>query len=268
MSTPFARIKITVAVLGVALTTTALHLRHTYRRVVNDSFVAGEYFEYRVHYGLLSAAEAKVNVSPIIQTVNGRPCYKIDVFGRTVGAFDWITTIRDNWRSYVDTTAIVSQKFYVNIVENKYRKEETVVFDHPNNKVRSEETDEKLSFNTPDNVQDVVSGYYYLRTLDYSKLEPGDVVSVPTFFDDVVFQTKIRFRGREVIKTKFGRINVIKLNPVIPENKLFKGENAIRIFISDDTNHVPVRVEVDLWVGSMVMEMKKYSGLRSPFKWF
>ena len=255
-------------VAGLALAGVAMRPRDGYRRVDNDSFKAGEHFEYRVHYGLLSAAVATVDVSPVVQTINGRPCYKIDVFGRTVGAFDWVTTIRDNWRSYVDTVAIVPQKFYVNIVENNYRKEETVLFDHPNNRVRSEEAAEKLNFNTPDNVQDVISGYYYLRTLDYNKLEPGEVVQIPTFFDDAVFQTKIRYRGRETIKTKFGHLNVIKLNPIIPENKLFKGENAIRIFISDDQNHVPVRVEVDLWVGSMVMEVKKYSGLRHPFNWF
>ena len=247
--------------------------RDGYRQIENTSFGPGEFFEYKVHYGLFNAAEARVSVSPQIQTVNGRPCYKVEIAGKTVGAFDWVSRIRDNWQSWIDTSAIVPQKSYRNIQEDKYRKEETVIYNHAKderNAARATVTDEngQKNYDIPNNAQDVISGYYFLRTIDFNKYSSGDVINIPAFFDREIYSMKIRYRGRETVKTKFGTIAAIKLNPVLStNNQLFKGDNSIRIWVSDDANKVPVRVEVDLWVGSMVMEMRKYGGLRQDFKW-
>lgn len=240
----------------------------TYRRVVNKSFGPGEHLEYRVHYGFLNAAEAVVDVSPTLYKVNDRPCYRVNVDGRTVGAFDLVTRIRDTWRSYIDTSAILPQKFYTNLQENSYRKEENITFNHAANTVKAEERTEKDVFKVPDNVHDLISGYYFLRTIDFNQLAAGQVIEVPAFYDDTVYNMKVRYRGKDVVKTKSGKVNVIKLNPVLPQNKLFKEEESIRIFVSDDTNKVPVKVEVDLWVGSMVMDLKRNSGLKQPLKFY
>lgn len=245
-----------LSVLGTGFT--ALN---TYRRVVNTSFGPGEHLEYRVHYGFLNAAEAVVDVSPTLYKVNERPCYRVNVDGRTVGAFDLVTRIRDTWRSYIDTSAILPQKFYTNLQENNYRKEENITFNHATKTVKAEERTERDVFNVPENVHDLISGYYFLRTIDFNKISAGQVIEVPAFYDDTIYNMKVRYRGKDVIKTKQGKINVIKLNPVLPAgNKLFKEEESIRIFVSDDTNKVPVKVEVDLWLGSMAMDLKRNSG--------
>ncbi|WP_128544846.1 DUF3108 domain-containing protein [Larkinella soli] len=251
-----------------ALSQVALTPEHTYRRVVNTSFGAGEHLEYKVHYGIINAAEAVVDVAPTVYKVNERPCYRVNVYGRTVGAFDLVTRIRDTWRSYIDTTAILPQKFFSHIEEGNHRKEESITFYHHNNTVHSEEKKEKEVFKVPDNVHDVISGYYYLRTIDFNRLNIGQIVEVPAFFDDEIYNMRVRYRGKDVVKTKFGSINVIKLNPIMPENKLFKGEDAIRIWVSDDANKIPVKVEVELWVGSMEMDLKKHSGLRNDLRFY
>jgi hypothetical protein len=252
-----------VAVLG-----TGFSFVNAYRRVVNNSFGPGEHLEYRVHYGFLNAAEATVDVSPTLYKVNERPCYRVNVDGRTVGAFDLVTRIRDTWRSYIDTSAILPQKFYTNLQENDYRKEENITFNHATNTVKAEERTERDVFHVPDNVHDLISGYYFLRTIDFTHLANGQVLEVPAFYDDTVYNMKVRYRGRQVLKTKQGKINVIRLHPVLPSNKLFKEEESIRIFVSDDINKIPVKVEVDLWVGSMVMDLRQNSGLKQDLKYF
>ncbi len=252
-----------VAVLG-----TGFSFVNAYRRVVNNSFGPGEHLEYRVHYGFLNAAEATVDVSPTLYKVNERPCYRVNVDGRTVGAFDLVTRIRDTWRSYIDTSAILPQKFYTNLQENDYRKEENITFNHATNTVKAEERTERDVFHVPDNVHDLISGYYCLRTIDFTHIANGQVLEVPAFYDDMVYNMKVRYRGRQVLKTKQGKINVIRLHPVLPSNKLFKEEESIRIFVSDDVNKIPVKVEVDLWVGSMVMDLRQNSGLKQDLKYF
>jgi len=241
---------------------------NTYRRIVNNSFGPGEHLEYRVHYGFVNAAEAVVDVSPALYKVNDRPCYRVNVDGRTVGAFDFVTRIRDTWRSYIDTSAILPQKFYSSLQENKYRKEESLTFYHANNTVKAEENTDRDVFAVPENVHDFVSGYFFLRTVDFSRMANGQILELPAFYDDKVYNMKVRYRGKDVVKTKSGKINVIRLNPVLPENELFKAEESIRIYVSDDLNKVPVKVEVDLWVGSMVMDLKRYNNLKQPLHFY
>lgn len=265
----FGTMKKLLISIGILLVlSTGFMALNTYRRVVNTSFGPGEHLEYRVHYGFLNAAEAIVDVSPTLYKVNDRPCYRVNVDGRTVGAFDLVTRIRDTWRSYIDTAAILPQKFYTNLQENSYRKEENITFNHETNTVKAEERTEKDVFKVPDNVHDLISGYYFLRTIDFNRISNGQVLEVPAFYDDTIYNMKVRYRGKAVIKTKQGKINVIKLNPVLSANKLFKEEESIRIFVSDDANKVPVKVEVDFWVGAMVMDLRQNSGLKQPLKFF
>ncbi len=254
-----------LVLVGVGMV--GFHAKDNYRQVANSSFGAGEKLEYRVHYGFINAAEAKVEISNSVVKINNRPCYRVNVSGRTVGAFDLVSRVRDQWRSYIDTAAILPQMFYQNIEENKYKKQETVVFNHGSDVAYSENKQEKKSYKVPDNIHDVISGYYFLRTLNFERISEGQLIEVPTFFAGEVYPMRVKYRGKDVIKTKFGKIRVLKLNPIMPNNKLFKGENSIRIWVSDDENKVPVKVEVDLWIGALEMDITNFKGLKNEFKW-
>ena len=188
--------KYLIGLVVSAFLITGFTMLNAYRRVVNTSFGLGEHLEYRVHYGFLNAAEATVDVSPTLYKVNDRPCYRVNVDGRTVGAFDLVTRIRDTWRSYIDTSAILPQKFYSNIQENSYRKEENITFNHTTNTAKAEERTERDTFKVPDNVHDFISGYFFLRTIDFNRLGDGQVIEVPAFYDDTVYNMKVRFRGK------------------------------------------------------------------------
>ena len=132
----------------------------SYRYLLNTSFKAGEYFEYKVKFGFLSIGEATVEVSPQIYSVNNRPCYRVNIFGKTTGLTD-LFHIRNTYRSYLDTSAILPQKFLMSLQENNYKKDQTIIFDHIANAAVREQDKEKKNFKLPDNVHDVVSGYYF-----------------------------------------------------------------------------------------------------------
>jgi len=261
--------RLTIALIAVlSLAAIAFKQFEPNRVIVNNSFSFGEKVEYRVHYGFINAAEAKVEIARNLSVVNNRPCYKINVTGRTVGAFDLISRVRDNWRSYVDTVAIVPQMFYRNIQENKYRKEETVVFNHDRDQAVSTIKEETKTFKTPNNIHDIISGYFFLRTINFEKVAEGEVIEVPTFFDGEVYKLRIRFVGKDVIKTKFGKIKVLRLNPLIPDNKLFKGEGAVKLWVSDDINRIPLKAEVELAIGSLEMDIKSVKNLQKELAWY
>jgi hypothetical protein len=232
------------------------------RRIEQDSFSTGEVLRYKVHYGMINAAEAVIEVAPEIQKVNNRPCYKANVFGKTIGSFDYFLRIRDTWRSYIDTAAIVPQMFHRNIEEGKYRKKENATFDHYRNVVVVEDKKGTDTFKVPENVQDIVSGFFYMRTLPLDKYKNGDIIRLQGFFDDEVFDFTVVFRGREIVETKAGNIRAFKLVPKMPENKLFSGENAVSVYLSDDKNKIPVLIKAEMFVGSIKVNLYQSSGLK------
>ena len=237
-----------------------------YRFVKNTSFKAGETFEYKVKLGFIPVGQATVDVSNQLFSVNNRVCYRVNIYGRTAGITD-LFKIRNTYRSYVDTAAILPQRFLMSVHENNYKKDLSLTFNHAQNTVLRETGNEDKNYKVPDNIQDVVSGYYYLRTIDFSSMRVGEVINTPMFFDDEVYAMKVKYAGKAITDTRFGKIKVIKLNPILPSNKMFDGENAIRILVSDDKNRVPIKIEVDFPVGGATMELKHYNNVRYDFNW-
>jgi hypothetical protein len=117
-------------------------------------------------------------------------------------------------------------------------------------------------FKIPDNAQDIVSGFYYLRTLNYDRMRVGDKIDVQGFFDEENFNMQVTFQGREVVSTKAGDIRAIKLVPKMPKNKLFNGENAIAVYLSDDKNKIPVLIQAEMFVGSVKINLYEYKNLK------
>jgi Protein of unknown function (DUF3108) len=238
-----------------------------YRTIQNDSFQRNESYDYKVKLGFLTIGEAKVEVAKTFHLVNNRTCYLVNINGKTAGVTD-LYKVRNNYRSYIDTLAIVPQRFLMNVSENKYKKEQTINFNQNKNSATIEEKGASKNIQIPDNVQDVVSSYFYFRTLNFSKMTVGESFSQKMFFDNELYDMKFKFMGREIIKTKFGKLNVFKVFPILPTNKLFDGQEAIRIWVSDDKNRIPIKVAVDMnYVGDVVLEMNTLKGNKYPIKW-
>ena len=233
----------------------------------NASFHAGETIRYKVHYGLINAAEATVETSGSLDRVAERPCYRATVSGHTTGSFDFFLHIRDQWRSYIDTTSILPLRSTRDITEKGYHKKETVDYDHARDiadvQNHNKDNPTRTTYKIPNNAQELVSGFYYLRTLNYERMKPGDVIKMPGFFDEETFNLEITFKGRELVETKAGTIRALKLVPKLPHNKLFRGEDAIKVYLSDDRNKIPVLFQAEMFVGSVKIDMYKCEGLKN-----
>lgn len=233
----------------------------------NSSFRTGETIRYKVHYGIINAGEAQIETSGGLERVADRPCYRATVTGRTTGSFDYFMHVRDQWRAYIDTASILPLRSSRDIAEGTYRKKEVVDFDQVRDLVNvvQTHTDPALhyTFKVPNNVQELVSGFYFLRTLDYDHMKPGEVVRVGGFFDEGTFNLEVCYKGREIVETKAGLIHAIKLVPKMPKNRIFRGEDAIKVYFSDDKNKIPVLFQAELFVGSVKVDMYKAEGLKA-----
>lgn len=232
-------------------------------------FSPGEEIEMKASVGFIKAAEAEFKVNNIIYNVNNKPTYRIDIYARTVGIFDLISSVRDNWGSYYDTTDLVPQQFYRYIKEGRFRKNEILYFDHQKDSVtvaklhkETKRLEEKIEHGVIDNVQDMVSGYYYLRSIDFDRIPVGTIITINTFFDDKQQPFRVKFVGREEIKTKLGRVKSLILVPIIEKDSLFEEDNTLRVWLSDDLNKIPLKFQAKIYVGYLSVEVKKVKNLR------
>ena len=72
-----------------------------------------------------------------------------------------------------------------------------------------------------------------------------------------------RLYAIEVIKTKAGSFKSVVFRPVMPENSIFEGEDAVLAWISDDDNKIPLKVEAEMFIGHAGIELTSFSGLRN-----
>lgn len=259
--------RILPAIILVIVVLSGFAAKESLRTVPNQSFSKGELLKYKVHYGPITAAEAVIDIAPNLHKVNDRPAYKATVYGRTTNSFDLFVKIRDTWQSYIDTAAILPHRSFRNIEEGNYRKRETVDFNHYSNTAQVEwnKRDKKKNQSThkiPHGAQDIVSGFYFLRTLDYDRFKVGDKFSIKGFFDEETFDMVVTYEGRETVNTMSGTYRAIKLVPKMPKNKIFKGEDAITVYLSDDKNKVPVMISANMFVGSVKVDLYEHKNLK------
>ena len=119
-------------------------------------------------------------------------------------------------------------------------------------------------FKTPGCIQDVVSSMYYARNINFDKYNPGDKIPFNMFLDDEVYQLYIRYLGKETVKTRYGKFKAIKLKQLLIKGAMFECGEKMTVWISDDPNHLILRVESPVTVGSVKVDMYGYKNLRYP----
>lgn len=225
------------------------------------AFGPNEVLEYRVHYGFIDAGTARLEVDPSIKTLGGRSCYRVVGTGRSVGAFDWFFKVRDHYESYMDAESLLPYLFIRKIEEGSYKKHQNVSFNH----TRSTATSEKKTIRTPTSrVQDIISAFYYARTLDFENAAVGDTFLIQCYLDDETFPMVIKYTGKQTIKTKVGTFRCIVFKPFLLEGRVFKEKEGMTVWVTDDKNKIPVRAQAEILVGSVKMDITSYKGLLNP----
>ncbi len=230
--------------------------------VKNTAFQANEGITYRVYYTLAGVyiAAGEANFTSVLEELNGKPVYHFTGEGKTYSFYDNFFRVRDKYESFIDTGTLQPYKFIRNVNEGTYKKYENISF----NKSANTAITNAGVFKTPDCIQDVLSSFYYARNIDFSKMQPGDKIPFSMFLDNQVYNLYIRFLGREVIKTKYGKFHAIKFKPLLIKGAIFQGGEKMTVWVTDDANHIPVRVESPISVGSVKVDMMAYRNLRSP----
>jgi len=229
------------------------------------AFKQGEWLKFDLSYsGFLKAGEATLSVS---ETTNkGKQAYHVTGKGKTTGMLKWFFAVKDNYQTFFYKDNLKPYLFIRKINEGGYKKNKEIHFDH-NAKtaiVINHKHKTKKSYKIED-IQDMLSSLYYLRGQDFSTYKTGDTVVIKMFFDGETYDFKLNLLGREILETKFGKIKTLKFKPYVQAGRVFKEQESLTIWITDDANKIPVEIKATLSVGSLNAKLVDYKGLANSF---
>lgn len=231
-----------------------------------DAFQTGEWFKFRVHYGLINAGYATLEVQDGV--INNKKVYHVIGKGYSTGMSRFFFKVDDLYESYFDKVTGNPYKYIRKIDEGGYTKNQEGFFNLASDRVLVKDFDNKTekTYVIPNNTQDIVSAFYYLRNYPtINKLKVGESVAIDMFFDEETTKFKLKFIGREDLNTKFGVIPTMIFRPLVQSGRVFKEQEALTVWISDDDNKIPVRIQASLTVGSIKADLDGFKGLKNSF---
>ncbi len=251
-----------LATLFITLIAFSLKAGEDFCGIRNTAFKDGEVITMRVYYTTLGmylgAGDASFTTS--LERYNGKPVYHCVGEGKTFSFFDNFFKVRDRYETYIDTATMLPVKFIRNVSEGGYKAYNNVTFNHTTNTAITA----KGVYKVTSCIQDVISATYYARNINFTRYKPGDKIPFDMFLDDEIYHLYLRFIGRETIKTRYGKFRSIKLKPLLVKGTIFEGGEDMNLWISDDPNHIMLRAESQITVGSIKVDMMGYRNLRYP----
>lgn len=257
----------TAAILATAMMSfeaqdrTAANQTFAYRKITNDAWKAGEKLTFRAHYGLINAATIKMTVDAATSKISNRTAYAMKVEGETLKSFDWAYKVRDKFQSWVDNESIAPLRYAKTVRENKYFDEDLVIYMHDKKKLRNPEGELTI----PAYTQDIASALYYARNLDLQNATVNQEFPIDIYLDNTVYNLSFTYLGKETIKTDLGKVKCIKLRPKLVVDRVFKSSNDMTVWVSDDDNKIPIRVQSAIQVGSVKVDITGYENLKNSF---
>ncbi|MDX2197220.1 MAG: DUF3108 domain-containing protein [Cytophagales bacterium] len=231
--------------------------------------IPGEKITYSIHYSFINAAHIEVFTDTNIYETNSKPCYKSTVRGTTRGVAGLFAKISDRWESFIDTSTSQSHKFVRDINENNYRLYETTEFDRDFGHVyvttkTGAQSYELKTHKITSSVQDMVSCYYDLRYYSFNNIKKNDTIKLQFFIQDTTITMHVKYLKRDKIRTAIGKYKSYILSPILPDinHSIFSKSDPVKIWISDDATHIPLRIRLSTKYGAIEAEIDNYEVIR------
>ncbi|MCB5252751.1 MAG: DUF3108 domain-containing protein [Candidatus Cloacimonadaceae bacterium] len=230
-----------------------------------EAFMDGEKLTFKVKYGIISAAEATLEARTSVY--QGTPVWYLTTNAKTYSFFDKFFRVRDRVESWWDKESFLPHKFAKNLQEGNYRQHRVHIYDHP----RAKTTYQRWSFkearfnnsemDMPGDSQDILSAFYYVRNQD---LKVGKSVMVNITADGRNMPTEVMIHRKETVKSIFGEVECLVIEPILRGEALFKQTGNIYIWITNDQYKIPVKLESKISFGSFVATLE--SAQKVPLK--
>ena len=220
------------------------------------AFTTGETLKYSLYYGIMDGGEATISLE---KTKNGE--FHAKAVAKTVGMVKWFLDMNDVYESYFNPTTCKPSVAIRNIKENSYKYYDEVKYDHTNHTIQSKKNG---TIKVPNDIYDIVSSLYQMRNFGFGKMKYNDTLTTAIYFEDEIYQFQVIYKGKDKVTTKLGTFNALKFQPVVEVGRVFRHEDDVLFWVSDDANLIPLRAEFNVLIGSIKCDLLEYSGTSKP----
>ena len=230
-------------------------------------FKKGEWLRFKMSYsGFLRAGTATLSVDET--KLNGKEVFHVTGKGWTSGMIKWFFKVDDDYQSYFDKETGKPYLFKRKIDEGGYKKNRHTTFNYEKKEAYVQDfiKQKDTTISSIDNIQDMMSSFYFLRSYDTSTLKPNDEITLDMFMDSQIYPFKLRYLGTEILKTKFGKLKTLRFRPLVQSGRVFKAQESVTIWVTADANKIPIKLHASLSVGSLRAELEAYKGLANSFE--
>ncbi len=202
----------------------------------------------------------------------GKDTWHLKSTGKTYSTYDYFFKVRDYYDSWIDPQTFHSIEFRRYIYEGNYNLLNTITFD-PSRQTAISNTKTNNNPLRQDTIRlskcifDMLSSVYLTRTLNLSDLKPEARILVSVLIDDSVYKIEVRSLGKEVVENRDGQhYKCIKFTAKMVQGTIFRGNEDVLIWVTDDDNKIPVYIEAKIIVGSVKAYLIEAKGLKNPMK--
>ena len=240
----------------------------------NSVFKVGETAKFNLYFnwGFIWIHAGDIDFSVQLKKRDGKPVYSLKVIGYTIKSFEKMYRIRDTFEVFVDTARFLPLYYKETKHEDTYyacnqyfydrsKKDSTLVYMDFARKNRQWQDTAKIG----NNVFDLITTCYKVRNLNIKKIKQNQTVPIPLLFDNKVYDLGLKYKGKEIIKLKNGsKYNAHKFIPQLITGDLFKKEEDMIVYVSDDDNHVPLLIETKIKVGYIKAVLSEVKNTKTP----
>ena len=242
-------------------------------KIKNNAFKAGEKLTYDLYYkyGILNMKGGRATLNTESTTYNGKEAYKLTLHASTSGLVNSIFSVDDTLTSYMNKD-LVPQLFIKGASEGNDYTRERQLYSYQNGKTSIRSIRYRNgAFSFDENIvtdrctYDMMSILAYARTLDYSKMQRGENTQVQFITGKRLVNMYIRYMGTSQMKVNNGKsYEAVELSLMILDDAFVDQEEAMRVWITNDENKLPLQIHTNLKVGEMRSVLKDFSGNRHP----
>ena len=235
-------------------------------------FKSGEYAIYGAYYNLnfiwIQSGDVEFRADTFIY--KNQKAWHLKAVGKTFKAYDLLYSVRDTFEVICNYNSF--QPFYSKRVLNhaKNNSVHQYTFDYTTGRIATSihQDDRPLytsSLPVQENTFDLLSTAYNFRKFDFTKLFVGQKIPYRMLIDRKIEDLYFRYLGKENVKTRNGKeYRCQKVSVFLLQGDFFPEGEYMKIWFTDDQNHLPVQVETKIQVGSVKALLLEAKSMKYP----
>ena len=235
----------------------------------------GEKMYFTMHYkwGAINSDVGYATATLDTVTFNGQKAFCCRAEGRTTKLYDLFFKVREDFRSWFTVDGLRPLKFLRDTHEGNYVAKNTYLYDWSSTDPHIEADlystsrgQRSMQLPLSKCTYDLPALFYFARNMDIDVVVPGVKYPMTFAIDDDIVNVYFILHGRETIKVKgLGMVRTIRFSAKLLAGEIFKDDEEMMIWISDDENRLPVYFEAPIIVGTASGRMTDCEGLKYPF---